>query len=439
MKRGLIHLLRVGTHTDGNLHTVTFTKKDLKEISSTYDESIFAAPIVLGHEMDSVLGETDATPSFGWVKKPILSKDGKDLYCEVDFTDDAAKLLDEGHYKHVSVMLYNGNSVHSPVKGKMYIKHIALLGAHPPAIKGLERIKFSESSYRNNKETTLVFTEFSMKKDYKFSGTENPEEFLNENAADYLKYILADGENGFKGEIFYFQPEPAMENNWLYDEDEESFKGIFNDGTEDYGFEIVKSGDGWTQEYGPVDTTEDGEIDTETEGEVEDTLTDENESLEMTEEIPAENEEVMALKEEITALKEKMAYMESQKDDEFIETMYSEGRLVEGSIPKADLKIWLSSLNINKETLGFSEGVNKTPKDFAKDLLSKIPPVVAFGETAMETIPETVKYKAAPNTVPDQKQLEDHDKTLAYMEEHGMDKADTKAYMEAYKMACVKN
>ena len=103
----------------------------------SYDPATHEAPLVIGHS-----GDNDSTPSYGWIKKFV--RKGDDLYADVNFTDVAKDLVKDGHYRKVSISFYSPDSPINPHKGKWSARHLALLGAAPPAVKGLEPLSFSE-------------------------------------------------------------------------------------------------------------------------------------------------------------------------------------------------------------------------------------------------------------------------------------------------------
>lgn len=116
-----------GTHTSGNGVTKTYTDDDLVNLAKTYNEQKdHEAPLVLGHPA------TD-DPAYGWTKK--LKAAGSKLLAYVDQVEDAiVSAVNKGSYKKVSIAIYpNG-----------LLRHIGLLGAVPPAVKGLASVKFAE-------------------------------------------------------------------------------------------------------------------------------------------------------------------------------------------------------------------------------------------------------------------------------------------------------
>lgn len=132
-----IHVFKAGDQTSAQGVSRTFSTKDLDQVVSTYDPGIHEAPLVLGHQ-----GDNDSLPSYGWIKG--FSRVGENLYAEVAFTDVAKDLVKDGHYRKVSISFYSPDSAINPHKGKWSARHLALLGASPPAVKGLEPFNFRE-------------------------------------------------------------------------------------------------------------------------------------------------------------------------------------------------------------------------------------------------------------------------------------------------------
>lgn len=132
-----IHVFKSGDQTSAQGVQRTFSPQDLQQVVDTYDPSTHEAPLVLGHQ-----GDNDSLPSFGWIKG--FSRQGENLYADVAFTDAAKDLVKDGHYRKVSISFYSPDSVINPHKGKWSARHLALLGASPPAVKGLEPFSFAE-------------------------------------------------------------------------------------------------------------------------------------------------------------------------------------------------------------------------------------------------------------------------------------------------------
>jgi len=133
-----IHVFKAGDQTSAQGVQRNFSDKDLEQVVKTYDPAIHEAPLVIGHA-----GDNDSTPAYGWIKG--FAKQGSNLYADVAFTDTAKDLVKDGHYRKVSISFYSPDSAINPHKGKWSARHLALLGASPPAVKGLEPFSFSEA------------------------------------------------------------------------------------------------------------------------------------------------------------------------------------------------------------------------------------------------------------------------------------------------------
>jgi hypothetical protein len=133
-----IHVFKAGDQTSAQGVQRHFSEKDLEQVVKTYDPSIHEAPLVIGHA-----GDNDSLPAYGWIQG--FSKQGGNLYADVAFTDTAKDLVKDGHYRKVSISFYSPDSAINPHKGKWSARHLALLGASPPAVKGLEPFSFSEA------------------------------------------------------------------------------------------------------------------------------------------------------------------------------------------------------------------------------------------------------------------------------------------------------
>jgi hypothetical protein len=130
-----IEVFRSGRHTDTAGRTVAFTDADLAQLAESYDPAVHEAPIVVGHP------EVDA-PAYGWVQG--LRVEGGTLLAQPKQVDPAfAELVRAGRYKRVSVSLYSPDAPNNPKPGSWYLRHVGVLGAQPPAVKGLKPISFA--------------------------------------------------------------------------------------------------------------------------------------------------------------------------------------------------------------------------------------------------------------------------------------------------------
>lgn len=133
-----IHIFKPGVQTSAQGVSREFTVKDLQQVVDSYHAEVHEAPILVGHEMN------DKVPAFGWVKGVKMK--GEDLYAEVEFTPQMEQFVRDGLYKKVSASFYSPESQINPEPGNWSLRHVAMLGAQPPAVKGLKGFAYSEES-----------------------------------------------------------------------------------------------------------------------------------------------------------------------------------------------------------------------------------------------------------------------------------------------------
>ncbi|MDR1045335.1 MAG: hypothetical protein LBP33_09490 [Candidatus Adiutrix sp.] len=120
-----IEIARVGRFRDSGGVWHDFNQSRLEKIAAGYDPQRNQAPLVIGHPaLDS--------PAHGWVEALKIENDrllAKPAYV----TEEIKRAVDNGLYKYVSMSLYQDDR----------LRHIGILGGHPPAIDGLAPISFS--------------------------------------------------------------------------------------------------------------------------------------------------------------------------------------------------------------------------------------------------------------------------------------------------------
>jgi len=116
--------------------TIAFGESDLAATVAAYNPDLSEAPIVIGHP------QTDA-PAYGWVQALHGGPDGLKATTR-QINPAFAELVEQGAYKKLSAAFYAPDAPNNPVKGVYYLKHVGVLGAVPPAVKGLQAISFSE-------------------------------------------------------------------------------------------------------------------------------------------------------------------------------------------------------------------------------------------------------------------------------------------------------
>jgi hypothetical protein len=120
------NIFKTGTHTDSSGRTRTWTDGDLDRITGNYNQRTEDAPVVFGHPKGN-------DPAQGWIKE-VKNEDGILQAQFAQVSDTAREAMDNGGYKYGSLSL-------TP---ELKIRHFGLLGAVPPAIKGLGRVEFQD-------------------------------------------------------------------------------------------------------------------------------------------------------------------------------------------------------------------------------------------------------------------------------------------------------
>ena len=335
-----VEIFKVGDVIDSSGGANSYGIEDLQELAETYNETIHEAPIVISHENDSAWHKKLSSKSQlanGWVKK--LYVENSSLYCDMevdDFTYDAIK---DGKLKKRSLAHYTRSAKNNPVEGKLYLRHLALLGAEPPAVKGLADIKiYKESNMKDN--------------------------LLEKNSQEWLAFALIDEGNGFNGTIVSFNPEPSQENNWLYNKEAEEFSGQFIDDQDQiFDFTIEKDGEDWISTIAMA-KEEEAEEEVTVEEEEEATVEEMAETLGETAEQMAEADgETKKLYAQIEAMNAKLAEYEEERKKakeaevkSYCESMYDRGLVNSDTITKDVLFTIIMALEEKASSLMYSDG-----------------------------------------------------------------------------------
>lgn len=157
-----IEVFKTGEHTSAEGHKKVYTEADLDNMAKIYNEQKeHEAPLVLGHPESN-------QPAFGWTKE--LKREGQKLMAYVEqVTDKVKEAVKAGMFKKVSIAIY-GNGL---------LRHIGLLGAQVPAIKGLAPVQFKEN------EDTFEEIELTMRSSFKERLKELLAEIFGAEVADH--------------------------------------------------------------------------------------------------------------------------------------------------------------------------------------------------------------------------------------------------------------
>lgn len=411
-----IHIFKAGEQTSSTGSTREFTKEDLSEVLETYDASVHEAPIRIGHE-----DKSDKTPAWGWVKGIVQS--GIDLFAEVDFVPQMEQFVKDKLYKKVSASFYHPDSPVNPHKGKWSLRHVALLGAEPPAVKGLLGFAYAEpenegvEDYINCSEVDIETEENSVFEIMESNPDLGPSLIEEESPMSKLKEEL----NTVKEEQEQAAQEApeVQESEPVEGEGEEEFKEAppsekkapsEPDGDEDEDEEEEE----FKEDEKAPPFKKKGKKSEPDEDEDEDDYSSEDEK---------NYAEVQASfwEKKYNESQAKVAELQSElrrsEIEDFIEGIYDSGRLTEEIISEEELLEYMEK--IDGGYVNFAEG--ESPLTPLMNILERLPLAVCFSEVAKDSdfeIEEDFSEEMSP-----------HDKALKIMEDSGME------YTEALKKA----
>jgi len=117
-----------------------YTPEDVAEIAASYDPGVHEAPLCIGHKENDERAKT-GEDAHGWFKR-LYIKDGLLAGLPIQISDVIKNSFGKGRLKKWSVEIYPRHN--SPVKGKLYLKAVSMLGAGVPQVKGLRQTCFKE-------------------------------------------------------------------------------------------------------------------------------------------------------------------------------------------------------------------------------------------------------------------------------------------------------
>lgn len=127
-----------GERTDSSRRTHYFSNDDLDAIAVSYDPALFQAPIIVSHDTGGY-SDRDIVQSelaFGIVKE--LRREGDYLIAFADpLSEKVGEWIRNGQIIERSASFYPPSSPNNPKPGNWHLRHVALLGATPPAVKGM--------------------------------------------------------------------------------------------------------------------------------------------------------------------------------------------------------------------------------------------------------------------------------------------------------------
>lgn len=125
-------VFKTGEHIDSAGRKRTWSETDLDRLVSSYKPETHEAPICIDH--NEAGGPVVGGPAYGWVE--ALKREGDKVLAKFkDVVPEFAEMVNKGLFKKRSVSIYPDGS----------LRHVAWLGAKPPAIKGLRDFTFNDN------------------------------------------------------------------------------------------------------------------------------------------------------------------------------------------------------------------------------------------------------------------------------------------------------
>lgn len=133
-----IEIFRAGTHIDDAGVSHQFSAADIADMAASYNPAVREAPLTVGHPKDNL-------PAYGWVKAVNVTPAGVLTINAHQVEPQFAEMVQTGLFKKRSASFYPPSSPNNPTPGRWYLRHVAFLGAQPPAVAGLKDISFSST------------------------------------------------------------------------------------------------------------------------------------------------------------------------------------------------------------------------------------------------------------------------------------------------------
>lgn len=130
-----IEIFRAGRHVDDAGNTHDFSAADVAAMAAGYDPALREAPLTVGHPASN-------RPAYGWVQR-LAAAAGVLSMRPHQVEPQFAEMVQAGRFKKRSASFYAPASPSNPTPGRWYLRHVAFLGAQPPAVAGLKDIQFS--------------------------------------------------------------------------------------------------------------------------------------------------------------------------------------------------------------------------------------------------------------------------------------------------------
>ena len=133
-----IEIFKAGRAVDDSGVVHHFSEADVAGMAAAYDPALREAPLTIGHPAHDL-------PAYGWVGAMRINTGGRLVMDAVRVEPQFAEMVYAGRFRKRSAAFYPPGHANNPKPGHWYPRHVAFLGAQPPAIAGLKDITFADS------------------------------------------------------------------------------------------------------------------------------------------------------------------------------------------------------------------------------------------------------------------------------------------------------
>lgn len=133
-----IEIFKPGVHRTDAGDEIAFSAADLAGMVASYDPALREAPLTVGHPAADL-------PAYGWVRGLAVNADGRLTMNTHNVEPQFAEMVRSRRFAKRSAAFYPPQHPSNPKPGQWYLRHVAFLGAQPPAVAGLKDIEFSEA------------------------------------------------------------------------------------------------------------------------------------------------------------------------------------------------------------------------------------------------------------------------------------------------------
>ncbi|MGL5924632.1 coiled-coil domain-containing protein [Chroococcidiopsis sp.] len=392
-----IEFLRCGTHTSMSGSSHNFTHDIAQEVVDTYNPDIFKAPLIVSHKTGKYSDRqiVDSELAFGTPK--LLRKVGDRVKAIFEkISPEFVEWVRNSQILGISPSFYPPDHPSNPTPGKWSLRHIAGLGKSPPAIKGLASLSLSE--FLASAKGAIDLNEFDLSSNegivtLDFMGNDRMIISLFQRLRDYL--IDTGGLETADKIIAPYELQMLSETRTEPDYQMEMLDRLT------LRVQQLESQVSPLQNYKEM-TEETTKLETD--------LHQREAKLEAT---------AAELAKQAQKIAARQAELDRKEDTDFAESLIKDGRALPNE--KEKLVTMMGTMRKSETVVEFSEDDKPQMLDAFKDMLSKRPPVIAFGEHAKpDGKPKhgSINFSAPEGTEVDMEALEVHEKALAYQEAH---------------------